>query len=194
MVEVLGTVSQDPSRRACIVVLQSLPDHAVELLGITHPKALAIGRVRDDECGGFGSRALLHRAVQDGNLLCETCSTDVVTCYLDGLHRAVGAVDMVCEGAFSCVIGLDLLEELGIIVSPPLEGEAPLAEGAWSDPTSDQCSLHQQCPRATHRVDEVCLPTPSCHQQDTSGEDFAHRCLGLCHAPATLVQALARAV
>ena len=101
MVEVLGAVSQDPSRRACIVVLQSLPNHAVEVLGITHPKALAIGRVRDDECGGFGSRALLHRAVQDSNLVRETCSTDVVTCYLDSLHGAVGAVDMVCEGALT---------------------------------------------------------------------------------------------
>ena len=63
MVEVLGAVSQDPGSRACIVVLQSLPDHAVELLGITHSEALAVGRVRDNECGGFGSGALLHRAV-----------------------------------------------------------------------------------------------------------------------------------
>jgi len=101
MVEVLGTVSQDPSRRACIVVLQSLPDHAVELLGITHTKALAIGRIRDDECGSFGSRALLHRAVQDGNIVREACCTDIVTCYLDGLHRAIRAVDMVCKGAFA---------------------------------------------------------------------------------------------
>jgi hypothetical protein len=137
MVEMLGAVSQDPSCRACIVVLQSLPNHAVELLGITHPKALAIGRVRDDECGGFGSRALLHRAVQDGNIVRETCCTNIVACYLDGLHRAIRAVDMVCEGAFSCVISFDLLEELSIVVSPPLEGKTPLTEGAWSDPPSD---------------------------------------------------------
>ena len=101
MVEVLGAVSQDPSRRACIVVLQPLPDHAVELLGITHTKALAIGRVRDNECGSFGGRALLHRAVQDGNLVREACRTNIVTCYLDSLHGAVGAVDMVCEGALT---------------------------------------------------------------------------------------------
>ena len=101
MVEVLRAVSQDPSCRACIVVLQSLPDHAVELLGITHPKAFAVGRVRDNECGGFGSRALLHRAVQDGNIVRETCCTNIVACYLDGLHRAIRAVDMVCEGAFT---------------------------------------------------------------------------------------------
>ena len=193
LIEVLELVGQDPSRRAGIVVLEALADHAVELLAIAQTQTLAVGRVRDDEGGSLGSRAILHSTMADGDEVGKACRADVVTCHLHRLDGAIRAIDMVLEGLQLTALGLYISKEGGIIVRPALEGEA-LTEGAWGDTTGDEGCLDEERPRATHRVDEVRLTLPTSQQQDTSSEDFAQRSLRLCCSPATLVQALTRAI
>ena len=193
LIEVLELVGQDPSRRAGIVVLEALADHAVELLAIAQTQTLAVGRVRDDEGGSLGSWAILHSTMAHGDEVGKACRADVVTCYLHRLDGAIRAIDMVLEGLQLTALGLYISKEGGIIVRPALEGEA-LTEGARGDTTGDESRLDEKRPRATHRVDEVRLTLPASQKQDTSGEDFAQRSLRLCCSPATLVQALTRAI
>ena len=193
LIEVLELVGQDPGRRAGIVVLEALADHAVELLAIAQTQTLAVGRVRDDEGGSLGSRTILHSTMADGDEVGKACRADVVTCYLHRLDRAIRAIDMVLEGLQLTALGLYISEEGGIIVRPALEGEA-LTEGARGDTTGDEGCLDEKRPRATHGIDEVRLTLPASQKQDTSGEDFAQRSLRLCCSPATLMQALTRAI
>ena len=193
LIEVLELVGQNPSRRAGIVVLEALADHAVELLAIAQTQTLAVGRVRDDEGGSLGSRAILHSTMTDGDEVGKACRANVVTCYLHGLDRVIRTIDMVLEGLQLTALGLYISEEGGIIIRPALEGEA-LTEGARGDTTGDEGCLDEERPRATHGIDEVRLTLPASQKQDTSGEDFAQRSLRLCCSPATLVQALTRAI
>ena len=193
LIEVLELVGQDPSRRAGIVVLEALADHAVELLAIAQTQTLAVGRVRDDEGRSLGSRTILHSTMADGDEVGKACRADVVTCHLHRLDGAIRAIDMVLEGLQLTALGLYISKEGGIIVRPALEGEA-LTEGTRGDTTGDESRLDEERPRATHGIDEVRLTLPASQKQDTSGEDFAQRSLCLCYSPATLVQALTRAI
>ena len=141
-------------------MLESLADHAVELLAITQTQTLAVGRVRDDEGESLGSRAILHSTMADGDEVGKACRADVVTCHLHGLDRAIRAIDMVLEGLQLAALSLDISKESGIIVRPALEGEA-LAEGAWGDTPGDEGSLDEERPRATHGIDKVRLTLPT---------------------------------
>jgi len=160
LIEVLELVGQDPSRRASIVMLEALADHAVELLAIAQTQTLAVGRVRDDEGGSLGSRTILHSTMADGDEVVKACRADVVTCYLHRLDGAIRAIDMVLEGLQLTALGLYISEEGGIIVRPALKGEA-LTEGARGDTTGDESRLNEERPRATHGIDEVRLTLPA---------------------------------
>ena len=98
LIEVLELIGQDPRRRACIIMLETLADHTIKLFAVTQAQTFAVGRIGDDERRSFGSRALLHRTMAHGDEVSKPRHADVVARHLHGFDGAIRTINMVLEG------------------------------------------------------------------------------------------------
>ena len=160
------------------------------------PEPFAVGRVGEEEgsLGGAGFEPqFLQAYLADVDILGESGGAYILEGGLHGEEGGVGAVDMVGEVPFLRVVGGDDFEEVGVEVSPFLEGEA-LAEDSGCDVECDECGLDEECAAAAHGVVEVGLSVPSGGEEHACGECLVEGCLGVGDAVTALMQRVTAAV
>ena len=174
--EAFLAVAQHPSLVAHESMLQTLANHLICIEEVRRRDALSVRRIGHHDALVGRLLEVLEVSMLHGDVLCETCCTNVKTGCVNGLHVHVVAIDMVCELALLRVIVINLVEEFLVEVGPLLEGEA-LAEDARAHVMGDESSLDEQRSRTTHRVDEVAVAVPSGHHNHTCCQHLVERSL-----------------
>lgn len=154
---------------------------------------LTVGRIGDNDALLLRLLEVLEVTAVEVNITGETCSTGIDAGGIDRLHIDVIAIDMVLELALARIVIIDLVEQILVEVGPFLKGKL-LAKDARRDIAGDKGSLDGDGARTTHRINEVGIALPACHEDHASCQYLVERG---CHAllsVATAVERLAATV
>ena len=168
--------------------------HRVQALHVGHRDALAVRRVGDDDTLVGRSLGPLRQWLGlEGDVFHDSGALGVAGGDVDSHGRDVGADDGELRHALPAVVVIKALEELGVEVGPLLEGKA-LAVDTGVDVGGNHGGLDDEGARAAHGVEEDLLAAVTAHQDYAGGEDLVDGSLGLRHAVAAAVEALARRI
>ena len=73
---------------------------------------------------------------------------------------------MMFKFALLTIIIINLVKKLLVEVWPLFESEF-LTENSWRNVASDERCFNSDCTRTAHRVDQITIAFPACHQNDT---------------------------
>ena len=193
IVEVLGVRPDDPGVPAREVAFQVVADATEHLGHVLLLQTVVVRRIHHQTSllgivGPVGHGLHFHR-----HHVVHLRVLDVLAGYGHGLGVDVAAHDLEIEGAFSRVVVIESLEQLGVEVRPLLESES-LAVDAGIDVGGYQCGFNQERARAAHGVGEIGLAAPAGGHDDAGGQHLVDGSLGLFLAVTALRQRFAAGV
>ena len=174
-------------------MLQSFANHLIGTQQVVGRYALAVWRIGHQNALVLRLHEVLEVLLFNGDVVGETSGLDVQTGGVDSLDVHVVTVDVVVELALLGIVIVNLVEQLRIEVRPLLEGIF-LAEQTGCHVAGNQCSLDEQCARAAHGVDKVCLAMPARHQDHTCCQHLVEWCLDRLLTVAATMQRVATGV
>ena len=189
----LLVVGDEPGLIAAKHLLELLPYALVEACDVVGPEPLAIGRI-GDHIALLGSLLQLAQVLLPHlDHLAQAGTLHVGLGYGHSLHSDVAAIYLVVKLPLARVVVVDFAVQLGVVVAPALKRKV-VAVHAGVDVGSNQGCLDQEGARAAHGVDQIALAVPPAELDDAGGQHLVDGGIGLRHAPAALVERLARRV
>ena len=174
-------------------MFQAFANHLVGGQQVGGRNTFSVGWVGNDDAGVQGLLEILEVLLCHRDVAGQSRSLDIHACGVDSFDIYIVAVDVVVERSLLGVVIINLVEELRVEVGPLLKGEL-LAEQTRCHITGDKGSLDEQGAGTAHRVNEVGLALPACHQYHAGSQHLVQGCLDRLLTIASTMQALAAGV
>ena len=174
-------------------MLQAFTNHLIQSQEVVCRDTFSIRRIGNDDTLFLRLFKLLESLDLQFNILAQSGCLHVTYRYFIGLRVIVITINLMRKFTFVGVIVIDGIEQVLIEVIPFFKSKL-LAEHTGSDVACYQCRFDGYGARTAHRVNQVALTLPSCHQDHPGCQHFIQRSFYRFLAIATTMERFSRTV